>query len=108
MSKGDEQDILVMALFVVTRSVVLDCASEVGIPEEQLTTDLIELVRRRISQVLGDWRDSVRDMVKETIEKQAVKCPLGLVCSPSCAYRQVGECALLREVKQGPDSLSSA
>ncbi len=99
MAKDDEQDVLVMALFVITKGSVLDCANEVGVPEEQLTDDLIELVRQRISQVLGDWRESVRGMVKETIKKEAVKCPLGLVCSPSCAYRQVGECTLLREVK---------
>ena len=99
MAKRNEQDILVMALFVVTKDSVLTCASELGIPEEQITDDIIELVREKVSQVLGDWRDVVKSMVKETIEKETIKCPLGMVCSPSCAFRQVGKCSLSREVK---------
>jgi hypothetical protein len=96
MAKSNRQEILVMALFVVTKDSVLACANELGVPEEQITDDVMALVREKISQVLGDWRDVVRSMVKETIEKETVKCPLGIVCSPSCAFRQAGECALSR------------
>ena len=94
MAENGKQDILVMAIFMVTRGDVLDCANDVGIPEEQITDDVIELVKEKVSQGLGDWRGVVKSMVKE-----AIKCPLGLVCSPSCAFRQIGECALSREVK---------
>jgi len=101
MAKSNRQDILVMALFVVTKDSVLACANELGIPEEQITDEVMARVREKISQVLGDWRDVVRSMVKETIEKETIEkgsssCPLGMVCSSSCAFRQVGECALSR------------
>jgi len=104
MAKRNEQDILVMALFVVTRDSVLTCASELGIPEEQITDDIIELVREKVNQVLSDWRDVVKSMVKETIEKETIEketieCPLGMVCYPSCAFRQVGECTLSGGIK---------
>ena len=94
MAESSKQDIIVMALFVVTKDVVLSCANELGIPEEQVTDNVIELVKEKVSQNLGNWQDGVRDIVKETIEKKAIKCPLGIVCSPSCAFRQTGECSL--------------
>ncbi len=99
MTESSKQDILVMALFVVTRDSILSYANELGIPEEQVTDDVIELVKEKVSQDLGDWRDGVRGIVKEAIEKKTIKCPLGLVCSPSCAFGQVGECASSRGVK---------
>ena len=99
MAESSKQDILVMALFMVTRADVLSCSNELGIAEEQVTDDVIELVKEKVSQGLGDWRDGVRGIVKATIEKELIKCPLGMVCSLSCAFRQVGECSLLKGVK---------
>jgi len=99
MAESGKQDILVMALFVVTRDYVLACANELGIPEEQITDDVIELVKERISQGIGGWREVVKGMVEETIKEDDIKCPLGLVCSPSCAFREVGECILPGGVK---------
>ena len=94
MSESSKQDILVMALFVVTKDVVLSCADEMGIPEEQVTDELMELIKQKVSQGLDGWRDGVMDIVQETIEKKTIKCPLGMVCVPSCAFRQAGECSL--------------
>ena len=94
MAESGKEDIILMAIFAVTKSDILACANELGIPEEQVTDEVIELVKEKVSQGLGDWREVVRSMVKE-----AIKCPLGLVCSPSCAFGQIGECALSREVK---------
>ena len=104
MAERRKQDILVMALFVVTKDSVFTCANELGIAEEQITDDVLEVVREKVSQVLGDWREVVKSMVKETIEtgtldKEVIQCPLGRVCSPSCVFRQVGECTLSREIK---------
>lgn len=94
MTEKSKQDVLVMALFVVTRDSVLAFADEAGVSEEQVTDEVFELVRENVSQVLGDWQDAVRDMIKETIEKEVAKCPLGITCSPSCAFKKVGECVL--------------
>ncbi len=94
MTENSKQDVLVMALFVVTRNSILSCANELGIPEEQVTDSVIELVKEKVSQGFDAWQNGVRDIVKETIKKKAIKCPLGMVCSPSCAFRQVVECLL--------------
>ena len=94
MSESDKENILVMAIFIVTKDDVLSCANESGIPKEQVTDDVIELVKKNVSQGLGDWQEVIKDIVKETIKKDAIKCPLGLACSPSCAWREAGECTL--------------
>ncbi|GEM_PF-4128020 len=74
MARTGHQEVLVMALFVVTRDSVLTCAKELGIPEEQITGGVMELVREKIGQVLGAWRDEVRIMVKDTIKQETTKC----------------------------------
>ena len=89
MPESSKEDILVMAILMVTKDDVLACANELGIPEERLTDDVIELVREKVSQGLRHWREVIRGMVKE-----AIKCPLGMDCSSSCAWREVGECIL--------------
>ena len=99
MSESSKEDILLMAVFMVTRDDVLASANELGIPEEQVTDDVIELVKGKVSQGLHDWREAIKGVVKEAIskeavDKEAIKCPLGMVCSPSCAWREVGGCIL--------------
>ena len=94
MAESSKENILVMALFMVTRNDVLACADEMGMSEVQVTDDLIELVKEKVSQGLGDWREVVKDIIKE-----AIRCPLGLVCSPSCVWKEVGGCMLPRGVE---------
>ena len=90
--------IILMAVFVVTKEDVLSCANELGIPEEEITEDVIELVKEEVSQGIQHQRGIIRGMVKEAIEcptgvlKEAAECPLGMVCSPSCPWQEVGEC----------------
>ncbi len=96
MAENSREDILVMAIFMVTKDDVRACANELGMPEEQVTDDVIELVKEAVSQGLGDFRGVIKDIVKEAIKKEATECPLGIVCSPSCAWREVGECVSLR------------
>ncbi len=74
-------------IFIVTKDDVLACASELGISSEQLTDDVIEQVKRRVSLGLGHWPEVVRSALREVI-----KCPLGLVCYPSCFWWQDGKC----------------
>jgi len=90
--ESGKEDIILMAIFMVTKDDVLACANELGIPKEQVTDDVIELVREKVSQGLRNWREVIKGIVKETVKKEAIKCPLGMVCSPSCAWREVGEC----------------
>ncbi len=99
MPENSKEDILVMAIFMVTKDDVRACANELGMPEEQVTDDVIEMVKGVVSQGLGDWRETIKGMVKEAIKKEATECPLGMVCSSSCAWREIGECISLRGVR---------
>ena len=92
MAESGMEDIILMAVLKVTKDDVLVCANELGMSKEQVTDDVIELVKEKVGQGLHGWRGVVRGMVNETLKTEAVKCPLGLVCSPSCAWREVGEC----------------
>lgn len=104
MAESSMENILIMAIFMVTRDDVLACADELGMSQEQVTDDVIEQVKEKVSQGLDGWRAVIKGMVKETIsqgniEKEANECALGMVCSPACAWREVGQCLLLREAK---------
>ncbi len=77
---------------MLTKYDILVCANELGIPEEQVTDDVIELVQNRISISFGNWPELVKNALTE-----AVKCPLGLVCYPSCYWWNDSKCTFPRE-----------
>ena len=87
MAESYKEDVILMAIFIVTKGDVLACADELGMSKEQITDDVMELVKEKVNQGLSSWRQVVKSMVKE-----AIKCPLGMVCSPSCAWWEVGKC----------------
>ena len=95
LEKGKE-NIILMAIFAVTKSDILDCTNEMGIPEEVITREVVESVREKVGQSLRKWREVIKDVVREAITQEVVKCPLGLVCSPQCAWREAGECVTKR------------
>ena len=94
MEENGRENVVMVALFMVTKDDVLACADELGMSKEQVTDDVIEQVKEKVSHSLGGWKEVLRGMVKE-----AIRCPLGLTCSPSCAWREVGGCALPKEAK---------
>ena len=94
MLDNDRENVLVMAMLMVTRDDVMTCADEAGIPREQVTDGKIELVKEKVSQGLGAWREVMKELVKEVIEQGSSECPLGKACSPACTWREVGGCVL--------------
>ena len=88
MSNNNQQYII----FVLTRDEVLACAKELRIPTEQVTDEVIELVKSRLNVEFGYWPEVIKDVLT-----QATKCPLGLVCFPSCSWWKDGRCAFPRE-----------
>jgi len=90
--EDEKKDIILMAILTVTRKDVLDSATELGMSEEQVTEDLINKVQGSISQVLHNWRGLVKNMVTEVIKIVSTECPLGMDCSSSCAWREIGQC----------------
>jgi len=98
VAKKDKEENLFMLMFVVTRSDVLAWANESGILVDQVTDEVIEMLREKIVQGAASWRELLEGMFKE-----AIKCPLDMVCSSSCPWQEVGKCilpALLNSRKQ--------
>ena len=81
-------------IFMLTKDEVLACAVKLGIPKEQVTDNVLKLVKWRVSIALGNWPEVIKSALKEAIE-----CPLGLVCYPSCFWWQDGKCTFPREEK---------
>jgi hypothetical protein len=78
-------------IFKLTRDDVLSCAKELGIAEEQLTDETIELIKNRLEAEFNRWPE----IIKETLA-QATQCPLGLHCFPSCCWWKEGRCIFPR------------
>ena len=74
-------------IFMLTKHDVLVCANELGISQKRVTDDVIELVKRRISLSFSNCPEVVKSALTE-----AVECPLGLVCYPSCFWWKDGKC----------------
>ena len=81
-------------IFVITKHDVLVCCNELGIPEERVTDDVIELVKREIGLSFDNWPEVIKSTLIE-----AFGCPLGLVCYPSCFWWKDGKCTFLEEKK---------
>jgi hypothetical protein len=78
-------------IFKLTRDDVRARAKELGIAEEQLTDETIELIEKRLEAEFNRWPE----IVKETLA-QAAQCPLGLHCFPSCCWWKEGRCIFPR------------
>jgi len=99
MADNDKQDVLLMAILVLNRDDVMAGAVELGIPAEQVTDELVEQVKDGVAEELGDWREVIQGIVREVISVKIAKCPLGMDCSSSCTWRDIGECPLPRKVR---------
>ncbi len=85
-------------IFMLTEAEVLTCVTELGISNEPVTDDVIELVKGRVSLAFGNWPEVVKSALHETI-----KCPLKLACYLSCFWWQDGKCIFPRGDKQEPE-----
>ena len=90
MSEIYEEDII----FLLTKDDVLACANELGISKEQVTGDVVELVKSKATLEFRHWPEIVKGLLKE-----ATKCQLGLVCYPSCFWWKDGKCIFPRQDK---------
>ena len=93
MAESSREDILLMAVFTVTRDDVLNCADELGLPREKVTDNVTETLKEKINKGLDDLQRVVEDTVKGAIE-----CPLELDCYPSCAWWKSGKCVFSKRL----------
>ena len=64
---------------------------------EPTSIDIVELLKRRVGLGPRRWPEIVKSALKE-----AIRCPLGLVCYPSCFWWQDGKCIFPSGAKQEP------
>jgi len=83
MPKKQDKDII----FVLTKDEVMACAKELKIAEEQVTDEVIELIKGKLEAEFGHWPEIVKEILT-----QAARCPLGLACFPSCCWWKEGRC----------------
>ena len=88
MPQDSGEDIILM----LTKKDILAYASVLGISQDKITDDVIELVKGRVNLGLYRWQEMVKELLKE-----ATECPLGLVCYPSCFWWRDGNCTLLEK-----------
>ena len=79
-------------IFMLTKNDILACASALGISQDKITDDVIEMVKCRVNLELYRWQEMVKELLKE-----ATKCPLGVICYPSCFWWRDGNCTLLEK-----------
>jgi hypothetical protein len=50
-------------IFVLTREDVIECAREMGIPDEAITDDILREVRKGVESGLGCWSEVVKEAI---------------------------------------------
>ena len=110
MTDEDKKDIMLMAIFTVTRDDVKDCARDIGMPVEQITDEVFKMVRDKVSQDLSNWRWVFNSLVKDALSncgKKAAKpvnhCPLNMTCNDACVWREVGWCGSIGGYSKSQD-----
>ena len=52
------------SIFTLSRNDVIACAREMGIPDEEITDDVLEQVRKGVEWGLDCWVDVVKETIK--------------------------------------------
>jgi len=56
------------AIFILVREDVVECAKEMGIPEEAITDDVLRNVRKGVEAGLECWSDVVKDAISYALK----------------------------------------
>ena len=51
------------SIFTLSREDVVSCAKEIGIPEEAITDDVLEQVKKGVEWGLDSWVDVVKEAI---------------------------------------------
>jgi hypothetical protein len=86
------------ALFLVTNNIINECAEDLGLKDNQITDEIIEAVKDRANNTFTNWRDSLKNIIRDTIGHEMARkddeCPLHLTCTAACPFMQIGGCRL--------------
>ncbi len=50
-------------IFILTKADVLDCARQMGMPEEAITDDVLYLVKKGVESGLGSWDEVMKEAI---------------------------------------------
>lgn len=88
MSKNYPKEVV----FMLSKDEILACAKELKIPQKKVTDNVVELVKSRLDREFDYWPAVIKDVLNQT-----TKCPLDMVCFPSCSWWKEGRCTFPRE-----------
>ena len=54
-------------IFILTREDVIDCAREMGIPEEKITDEALARIKKGVESGLGCWSEVVKTAIEDTL-----------------------------------------
>jgi hypothetical protein len=55
-------------IFVLTREDVIECAREMGIPEEAITDDVLRMVRKGVDNGLECWSMVMKEAINSALK----------------------------------------
>ena len=55
-------------IFVLTREDVIECAREMGIPDEAITDDVLRMVRKGVEWGLESWSEVVKEAINMALK----------------------------------------
>jgi len=64
MPKKKDRDII----FILTKDEVLDCARELGIAEERVTDEVLELIKDKLNLEFGRWPEIVKEILTKAVQ----------------------------------------
>ena len=55
-------------IFILTREDVINCAQEMGIPQEAITDEVLEQVKKGVEWGLEHWAETVKVAISEALK----------------------------------------
>ena len=58
-------------VFILTREDVIDCARELNIPEEEITDEVLQEIKKGVDWGMEFWSDVVKEAIRIAIERRS-------------------------------------
>jgi hypothetical protein len=57
-------------VFILTREDIIDCARELNIPEEDITDEVLQEIKKGVDWGMEFWSDVVKEAIRIAIERR--------------------------------------
>jgi hypothetical protein len=58
-------------VFILTREDVIECARELNIPEEEITDEVLQEIKKGVDWGMEFWSDVVKEAIRIAIERRS-------------------------------------